>query len=72
MWKKTVKGFLADRVAVEDIVNDLNTDFFSPIHHARDYTVFREILLVADHNAFHVGELVALRRALGMNPVKEY
>ena len=41
-------------------------------HHAKDYTIFREILLVADHNAFHVGELVALRRVLDMKPVKEY
>ncbi|HEY3347003.1 MAG TPA: DinB family protein [Nitrospirota bacterium] len=72
MWKQTVKEFLADLAAVEDIVKDPKTDFFNPIPHAKDYTVFREILLIADHNAFHVGELVALRRALDMKPVKEY
>jgi hypothetical protein len=72
MWKKTVKGFLTDLASLEEIINNPKTDFFGPIPHAKDYTVFREMLLVADHNAFHVGEVVALRRALGMKPVKEY
>jgi hypothetical protein len=72
MWRKTVKEIKADLQAVEEIVQDLKTDFFSPIPHAKDYTIFREILVVADHNASHMGELVALRRALGLNPVKEY
>jgi hypothetical protein len=71
-WRKSVREFLADRASVEDIVNDPGTDFFGPIPHAKGYTVLREILLVADHNAFHVGEFVALRRALDMKPVKEY
>ncbi|OPY64213.1 MAG: DinB superfamily protein [Syntrophorhabdaceae bacterium PtaU1.Bin034] len=72
MWDKTVKGFRDDLDAIQGIVRDPKTDFFGPIPHARDYTVLREMLLVADHNAFHVGELVALRRVLNMNPVKEY
>jgi hypothetical protein len=71
-WRKSIKEFLADLASVADIVNDPKTDFFGPIPHAKGYTVLREILLVADHNAFHVGELVALRRALDMKPVKEY
>ena len=71
-WKKTVKGFLDDRKALEALVRNAKTEFFEPIPHARDYTIFREVLLAADHNAFHVGELVGMRRFLGMNPVKEY
>jgi hypothetical protein len=54
------------------MVENPRTDLFSPIPHAKDYVMFREILLVADHNAFHVGELVSLRRVLDMKPVKEY
>ena len=72
LWRKTVKNISADLKAVEDIVEDPKTDFFGPIPHAKGYTIFREILLVADHNAYHVAELVSLRRVLNMKPIKEY
>ncbi len=39
---------------------------------AEDYTILREVLLVADHNAWHTSELVTLRRVLDLKPVKEY
>jgi len=71
-WKKTIKGFRADLQAVEDLVLDPQTKFFRPIPHAKEYTVFREVLLVADHNAYHTAEIVTLRRVLGMKPIKEY
>jgi hypothetical protein len=72
LWKKTVRKIAADLKAVQGMVKNPKTDFFSPIPHAKDYTVFREILLVADHNAYHVAELVALRRVLNLKPIKEY
>ena len=71
-WKKTIKGFLDDLKAVEKLVKDPRADFFSPIPHAKDYTLFLEILTLADHNAYHVGEFVTLRRVLNMKPIKEY
>jgi hypothetical protein len=71
-WRKTLKGFRSDLQAVEDLVRDPQTKFFSPIPHAKDYTVFREVLLVADHNAYHTAEIVTLRRILGLKPIKEY
>jgi hypothetical protein len=71
-WKKTIKGFQADLQAVEDLVLDPQTKFFHPIPHAKEYTVFREVLLVADHNAYHTAEIVTLRRVLGLKPIKEY
>ena len=67
-WKKTVQGFSNDLKTAEELVKDPETDFFSPIPHAKDYTVFREILLVADHNAYHTAEIITLRQALGINP----
>ncbi len=72
IWEKTVSDIRGDLGALEGIVQDPHTDFFNPIPHAKGYTVFREILLAADHNSFHVGELVAVRRVLNLNPVKEY
>lgn len=71
-WNRIVKAFQTDLKGVEAIVEDPETDFFGPMPHAKDYTVFREVLLVADHNAYHVAELVSLRRVLNMKPIKEY
>ncbi len=71
-WKKSVADFEKDLAAVIEIVADPKTDFFAPLPHAKDYTVLREMLLVADHNAYHLGELVSLRRVLDMKPIKEY
>lgn len=71
-WKKSVAGFRRDLDRLEKLVKNSNTDFFSPLPHAKDYTVFREVLLAADHNAYHVGELVTLRRVLNLRPIKEY
>jgi hypothetical protein len=71
-WRKTVADIHNDLAAVEELVWSPKTDFFSPLPHAPDYTVFRETLLVADHNAYHTSELVTRRRVLNLKPVKEY
>ena len=49
---------------LEKLVEDLSTDLHAPIPHGTGQTVLREALLVADHNAYHLGVLVTLRRAL--------
>jgi hypothetical protein len=67
-WQKTAKDFRADVHALEDIVTDGKTDLFGPLPHAGDYTIFREILLAADHNAYHLGELAMLRQMLDLWP----
>jgi hypothetical protein len=72
IWEAIIDAFRSDRKALEDMATNPETPFFSPIPHAPDYTVFREILLAADHNVFHTSELIALRRVLDLNPVKEY
>jgi hypothetical protein len=51
---------------------DAGTRFFAPLAHAPEYTLLREVLLAADHNAYHVGELVSVRRVLNLNPIREY
>jgi hypothetical protein len=71
-WRKTLEGIRSDLEAVKGWIRDPKTDLFGPIPHAPDYTVFREVLLVADHNAWHTSELVTLRRVLNLKPVKEY
>ncbi len=68
-WKKSIKQFHEDLARVEEIVKNPRTDFCSPIPHAKDYTVLREVLLVADHNAYHLGGLVTLMRVLDLKPL---
>jgi hypothetical protein len=67
-WRKSCNGVLADLSALKDIVRDSATDFFAPIPHARDYTFFREIVLAADHNAYHIGELAIMRQVMEIWP----
>ncbi len=65
-WHHSLNLFRNDLKEIEAIIKNPQTDFFAPIGHAPNYTVFREILLVADHNAYHVGQMVMLRRQLGI------
>ncbi len=64
-WEKSVAEFRRDLKTMEDLVADTQTDLFRPIPHGEGQTVLREALLVADHNAYHLGQIVMLRRLLG-------
>jgi hypothetical protein len=64
-WDRSVAGFRADLQAMQDLVADPATDLFAPIPHGDGQTILREALLVADHNAYHLGQLIIVRRALG-------
>jgi len=67
-WDQSVEAFLSDLASIEKLVKNPSTDLFAPIPHGQGQTVFREALLVADHNAYHLGQLVVLRRLLGAWP----
>ena len=67
-WDRSVAAFRADLQAMQDLVADPTTDLFAPIPHGDGQTILREALLVADHNAYHLGQLVVVRRALGAWP----
>jgi hypothetical protein len=64
-WDQSVAAFRADLAAMRALVTDPQTDLFARISHGDGQTILREALLVADHNAYHLGQLVFLRRALG-------
>ena len=64
-WEKSVRAFRSDLRAMERLVADPATDLFARIAHGEGQTILREALLVADHNAYHLGQLVMLRRMLG-------
>jgi hypothetical protein len=63
-WDRSVAAFRADLEAIAHMTAN-STDLLAPLAHAPDKTILREVLLVADHNAYHLGELVLLRRVLG-------
>ena len=64
-WDRCVAAFRADLRAMMDLVADPKTDLYAPIPHGQGQTILREALLVADHNAYHLGQLVTVRRLLG-------
>ncbi len=64
-WDKSVRAFRKDLKAMCDLVAAESTNLHAPISHGEGQTVLREALLVADHNAYHLGQLVLLRRLLG-------
>ncbi len=68
-WERSVAAFRADLQAMQDLVAEPATDLFAPIPHGQGQTILREALLVADHNAYHLGQLVTIRRLLGAWPV---
>lgn len=60
-WKESVEQTLADLQAMRDLVADDSTDLFAKIPHGSGQTILREAMLVADHNAYHLGQIVMLR-----------
>ena len=64
-WDSSVAAFRSDLRAMQDLVADPATELFTPLPHGEGQTVLREALLVADHNAYHLGQLVVVRRLLG-------
>jgi hypothetical protein len=65
-WDRSIAAFRRDLKAMQKLVADPKTDLFSAIPHGEGRTIFREAVLVADHNAYHLGQLVLLRRLLGI------
>ncbi|MEA2561999.1 MAG: hypothetical protein QOH06_3503 [Acidobacteriota bacterium] len=64
-WDRSVEQLRQDLKAMQDLVADPKTDLYAKIPSGKGQTILREALLVADHNAYHVGQIVSLRQALG-------
>jgi hypothetical protein len=64
-WDKSLRAFRKDLKAMCALVEDESTDLYAKIPHGDGQTLLREALLVADHNAYHVGQLVLVRKMLG-------
>jgi uncharacterized damage-inducible protein DinB len=65
-WTKAIASYRRDRKALQRLAANPKIDLLATIPHGTGQTYLREIFLVADHNAYHIGQIVALRRLLGI------
>lgn len=67
-WNASIDAFRRDAQELQGLVADPGQDLFTPFPWGEGQTLLREALLVSDHNAYHLGQLIAVRRALGAWP----
>jgi hypothetical protein len=65
-WEESIAAYRADLEQLQQLIADPELDLFATIPHGDGQTYLREALLVADHTAYHVGQIVAVRRLLGV------
>ena len=65
-WDESVNKFLEDRTSLQRLAADARIDLTASIPHGSGQTYARELVLAADHAAYHVGQLILVRRALGI------
>jgi hypothetical protein len=63
-WDESVAAFLRDLAAMQELMADTNHDLLAKLAHGKGQTLLREGLVVADHNSYHLGQLVFLRKML--------
>ena len=64
-WKKCISAIKRDCRAMQKLVENPRTDLYSKIPHGTGQNILREALLIADHNAYHIGQLLLVRQLLG-------
>ena len=69
-WDKSIKNFRKDLKAMQALVSNPKTDLYARIPWGDGQTILRQALLVADHNAYHLAQLIDVRRLLGAWPEK--
>ena len=61
-WNISYIRFKRDLEEAVKIAKDESINLFNPLDHAKDYNVLRELLLIADHNAYHLGQLILFKK----------
>lgn len=67
-WTGSVEAFRRDRAQLQRLLRDESQDLYRPFPWGDGQTLLREALLIVDHNAYHLGQLLLVRRALGLWP----
>jgi hypothetical protein len=68
-WQKSIERFQKDLKEMQELIADTKHDLLARIPHGKGQTLLREALLVADHNAYHLGQLVFLRKTMEAEPL---
>ena len=68
LWQQTIEQFRSDLQQMEALVEDKSTDLYAKIPHGDGQTILREALLIADHNAYHLGVLAVMARIVKTVP----
>jgi hypothetical protein len=66
MWDESLKKFEDDMKVLSDLIKDSSTDLLAPIPHGSGQTVLREVLQIIDHNSYHIGEFILMRKAANL------
>lgn len=61
-WEKTVEGFTTDQKALQKLIEDPHIDLYKKLPYGTGQTIFREIWVIVDHNAYHIGEFAIMRQ----------
>lgn len=69
-WNKTIMDFITDNKALQQIILDSKRDLFALLSWGEPYTIFRQIVVVGNHNSYHVGEFASLREVMKTWPKK--
>lgn len=64
-WQQTLKQIQADQQRFIDLLHAPATELLAPIAHGEGQTILREAMLIADHTAYHTGEIILIRRLIG-------
>ena len=70
-WKESIAGYRRDSETLKNLIADPARDLHARIPHGDGQTLFREALLVVDHNSYHLGQLVFVRQLLGIWPPRK-
>lgn len=70
-WNQVINDFKRDQKELIKIIKDPQIDLFAPIPHGDGQTIFKEAILIVDHNSYHIGQLIDLRMLLGIK-VKDW
>lgn len=65
-WKKSLAAIENDHETMVALIKNEKKDLLAPIPHGDGQTLFREAMLIVDHNAYHIGQIVLMRRAMGI------
>lgn len=65
-WQQSIQSFYKDRDELVHMIEDDSLNLFQPLSHGKEYNIFRQIIIMANHHSYHTGQLMQLKRVLGL------